>query len=333
MLDPRRLKSVPLWILWLPTITAWGQGTHCDPQKVITAAGCIQCHAQAESVWRQTPHHTTFDTLYKKPEARQIADKMGVVSIKRGDLCIKCHFTQIEREDGSFKPVSGVSCESCHGAAKDWVSVHNDYGGPGATRQSESDAHKQMRLETARRLGMRNPHNLYDMAQSCLACHTIGHEELVNVGGHSAGSLDFEMVAWSQGSMRHNFLRTDGKFNAESDPERLKVMWVAGLIADLEFSTRAVGRATKKDKFGLTVAKRAADKSLKLYEIQQSLQDPHLDTILQAFAQAELKINNESQLMKIADQIEAAGRKFAAETDGQNLKALDALLPSKDQYK
>ena len=62
---------------------------------------------------------------------------------------------------------------------------------------------------------MRNPVNVYLLAQSCYRCHTVPDERLVNVGGHHAGSLDFELVSWSQGTVRHNFVRTDGKVNAE----------------------------------------------------------------------------------------------------------------------
>lgn len=60
---------------------------------------------------------------------------------------------------------------------------------------------------------MRNPSNLDLVAQSCLNCHTAPNEELVNKGGHNVGTLDFELVAWSQGKVRHNFVRSEGKTN------------------------------------------------------------------------------------------------------------------------
>ena len=61
---------------------------------------------------------------------------------------------------------------------------------------------------------MNNPHNIYLIARQCYDCHTVPNERLVNVGGHLAGSQDFELVAWSQGMVRHNFLRTGGTTNA-----------------------------------------------------------------------------------------------------------------------
>lgn len=309
------------------------QAPHCDPKKVITAEGCVKCHAQADAVWKQTPHFRTFDTLHRRPEAKAIAQRMGIGSIKRGDVCIKCHYTQIEKSPGKLKPVAGVSCESCHGAGKDWVPVHNDYGGPTATKAQETAAHAKMRLEKAIELGMRNPSNLYLMAKSCLGCHTVPNEELVNIGGHSAGSLSFEFVSWSQGTLRHNFARTNGQSNAESSPERKRVMWIAGLIADLEFSTRATGKATTKQKYGLTVAKRAADSALRLYQVQQEIKHPEIEKALVAFSKADLKINNTKQLAEIADQISVAGYNFAANADGTGMEAVDKLIPQTNQYK
>lgn len=181
--------------------------------------------------------------------------------------------------------------------------------------------------------GMRNTRNLYEIASSCFRCHTVPKEDLVNVGGHSAGSKDFELVAWSQGQIRHNFLRTGGNGNAVSTPERLRVMYVVGLLADLEFSTRATSVATKKNKYGLDVANRAARAAVKLYECQQKIDDPNVQAALEAFAQAELRLNNTASLTEIADQIQSAGKRFAAEADGTQLAILDPMLPSPDDYK
>jgi hypothetical protein len=211
--------------------------------------------------------------------------------------------------------------------------VHSNYGGPTANRQTESEAHQRERLMQSIAQGMRNPRNVYSIARSCLQCHTVPNEKLVNVGGHTAGSKDFELVRWSQGMVRHNFLRSANAVNAPSPPNRLRVMFVCGLIADLEFSTRAVSQATEKSTYGLAVASRAASVALRLYEIQQSLRDPHVQTVLEAFAQAQLKINNREQLTAIADRIAEAGLQLGETADGASWTSLDALLPPPSQYK
>ncbi len=303
----------------------------CNPAKVVTAKSCIKCHANEFQVWKQTPHFKTFDELHRKPKAKEIAQKMGISSIKRGGICVDCHYTPKLKGD-KVRVVSGISCESCHGAAQDWINVHNDYGEYGVTKETESPEHQIKRLETSIELGMRNPGNVYLVARSCLNCHTVPNEKLVNVAGHAAGSLDFDFVAWSQGMVRHNFLRGNGE-NVPSDKNRLRVMYLCGIIADLEFSTRATAKASENGKFGQTVAKRAAEKAVLLQKIQEQAKLPHIEKILVAFSQAELRTNNSVQLQEIANIIQKNGQELAFDLDGKTLEFLDTMIPSSDQYK
>ncbi len=311
---------------------AFGQNDRCDPNKVMTAEACAKCHVNEIQAWKKTPHYRTFDELGRRPEAKEICSKLGLRSVKRSDVCIDCHFT-VQSKSGRNKPVSGVSCESCHGASQDWLTVHNDFGGPLATKESESVEHSKQRIETSVAFGMHNTRNLYSIASRCFNCHTVPNEELVNIGGHKAGSEDFELVRWSQGQVRHNFLRTGGQSNSVSNPDRIRVMFVVGLIADLEFSTRATAKATSKTTYGTKVANRAARTAMKLYEVQQKINDPHVQSALQAFAGAELKLNNAQSLRTIADEIQSAGKAFATKTDGRRLAAIDGMLPSPNEYK
>ncbi len=311
---------------------ALAQPRHCDPTKVMSSAACGKCHVGEVNVWKQTPHAQTFESLHRNPQATEIARKLGQSSIKRNDICVDCHYTS-QAESDLPRVVEGVSCESCHGAARDWIAIHSDYGGPTANKHSENDQHRLQRLTQSVASGMRNPKNLYSVARSCFQCHTVPNEKLVNVGGHTAGSQNFEMVSWSQGIVRHNFLRGGNTVNEPSSLERLRVMFVAGLIADLEFSSRATGLATQKSTFGLTVAARAAAAAVRLYQVQQLINDPHVQQALETFAQAELKINNPAQLNLIADRISQAGMQFADAVDGNRLAALDPLLPPQVQYK
>lgn len=317
--------------LVLPSVSM-AQPEQCDPAKVMSSETCAKCHAPAVQVWKQTPHFKTFTELSRNPEAKAICRKLGLKSAKRSDVCINCHYTMKE-SNGRSKVVAGVSCESCHGASKEWISTHNDYGGPTATKETESAQHAAARLAQATEAGMRNTRNVYLIASSCLNCHTVPNERLVNIGGHKATSDGFELVSWSQGQVRHNFLRDGAVGNAKSSPERLRIMYVVGLIADLEYSTRATAKATQKSTYGVAVANRAARVSLKLYKLQQQINDPNVQTALLAFSEAELKTENEKQLLTIADQIREAGKKFATETDGSSLDAVDSLLPDPSTYK
>jgi len=312
--------------------SALAQPPQCDPNKVVSAAGCAKCHSAEFNVWRQTPHAQTLETLHRNPKALEIARRLGQTSIKRNDICIDCHYTSQAQNDLA-RVIEGISCESCHGAARDWVNVHSDYGGPTATKTTETDQHRLQRLTESIANGMRNPKNVYSIARSCLQCHTVPNENLVNIGGHTAGTPNFEFVSWSQGIVRHNFLRTGNGSNEVSPPDRLRVMYVAGLIADLEFSTRATGLATKKTTYGIAVASRAAAVATRLHQLQQVIHDANVQQVLDAFTRADLKINNAEQLNAIADQIALNGMKFAEEANGDALQAIDALLPTAAQYK
>lgn len=304
-----------------------------DPHLVLGNESCVKCHAAEIQVWKQTPHALTFDELHRRPEARKIASKLGLSSIKHEGRCVSCHYTQRADTDGDHHVIAGVSCESCHGGAKEWLNLHHDYGGEGITRLTESAAHRRQRIVKSVSAGMRNPSNVYLVAQSCLRCHTTPDEELVNIGGHSAGSLDFEFVSWSQGMIRHNFTRTDGRSNEVSSPARVRVMFVAGMIAELEASLRATAKATQKATYGVTAAKRAARTGARLKSVIAKVEVSTLNEIVEVFDSVTLKLNNAAELNAAADRIAELGYAFAAENDGLDLRPLRNFIPGSDRFK
>jgi len=308
------------------------QPLRCDPAQVLGADSCAKCHENEVRQWKLTPHFGTFDTLHRKPEAKAITKRLGLSTVKRNDTCVKCHYTQ-QQQGSRTRVVAGVSCESCHGAAKDWIALHNDYGGPNVTKDAESAEHRQQRLDTSIASGMNNPTNLYLVARQCLACHTTPDEQLVNVGGHAPGSADFELVAWSQGIVRHNFLRTGGTANGTATQEQLRVMYIVGVMADLEASLRATAQATTKATFGTANARRAAGLKHKLLEIQQLTENTYVQQALDTALHAPLKLNQRESLMTAADAIGKAAMAFAAQADGSDLAAIDSLLPAVSSYK
>ncbi|QDU55193.1 cytochrome c family protein [Aeoliella mucimassa] len=303
----------------------------CDPATVVGHETCIKCHEAAMKQWMQTPHYRTFDALHRTPEAKQIADKMGLRSIKRNDTCVTCHYTR-QVVGNRERVVAGVSCESCHGGAKNWLDLHADYGGPNVTREMETAAHREQRLEASIAAGMNNPENLYLVARQCLSCHTVPDEKLVNVGGHKAGTDQFELVAWSQGLVRHNFVRSGGATNAVSSPERLRVMYVVGQMADLEASLRATAKATEMATYGQASAGRAARAKSRLWEVQRRIDHPLLGKALDAVATLQLTLDNQQAMLAAADQVAEAAYEFAT-VDGSTLQAIDRLLPAANQYK
>ena len=218
-----------------------GVGLHMDPAKVVGEAKCAECHKSENTAWQHTHHFTTFAALPKEKRAKEISEAMGLQGgIRRNGLCLNCHFTVAER-DGAATPVSGVSCESCHGAAKNWLTIHNDYGA-GMKRETETAEHKTKRHADADAAGMVRIDRVGLIAANCFSCHTVPNQELVNKGGHKAGS-DFELVSWSQGEVRHNYVLDQSK-NAELTAAQKRVLYVAGQMTDLEYSLRGAQKIT-----------------------------------------------------------------------------------------
>src|SRR4029077_4429225 len=96
-------------------------------RRVLGSSECVRCHQhslQAEHWQRVEPaaqgdkaHFATLDKL-KSPRAAELAQKAGLDS-PRNARCTSCHATLV-----GGRPRSGVSCESCHGPASDYIDVH-----------------------------------------------------------------------------------------------------------------------------------------------------------------------------------------------------------------
>jgi len=294
-----------------------------DPAKVVGAERCGECHKNEFAVWKETTHHATFTTLHRRPSAQEIADKLSVKSLKREGVCMDCHYTSVATASGGSEVISGISCESCHGAARDWIDVHGDYGGKSVGREQESPQHRKERLAQSVAAGMIGANDLAQLGARCYACHTVPKEELVNTGGHEAGS-DFELVTWSQGEVRHNF--GEGNVNREATPAQLRVMYVVGQGLALEANLRGVAKGTAKARYATSMAKRVAAAKKNLARVAAAATIPEVEEMLAAAGGVALKLNNEAALLAAADSVGLATRGFAAAHDGSDLTALDAIL-------
>ncbi|MEO6876230.1 MAG: cytochrome c family protein [Opitutaceae bacterium] len=302
-----------------------------DPMKVQGPEACGECHKQEVEAWKLTHHFSTVNDMHRTDDAKAIAGKMGIRRIKSESLCVNCHYTEKQTVDGPAV-IAGVSCESCHGAAKDWINVHNDYG-KGFKKETEPAEHRTNRIAAAVKAGMLRPDDVYSVAQNCFHCHVVTDEKLVNVGGHTAGSADFELLAYSQGEVRHNFLQSGGKVNAVDSQPRARLLFTVGTLLDLEYSLRAVGRATEKASYALTYAHRVKALKEKLGKINQLAPTSEVTGALAAVDKISLKLNNAAELDAAANKVQAFAKTFATAHDGNDLAALDPLLPKPAAYK
>lgn len=303
--------------------------------QVVLPERCGECHAAEFDVWEQTSHATGFDTLHTTDRAKEVYRALGLRLIKRGTeettpACLECHYTPEVRRD-TVRAAAGVTCESCHGPARDWVGVHNSYGVAESDFQEaarlETPEHRTQRIADSRAAGMRRPSDLYDVAANCFSCHTVPKEALVNVAGHTTGS-DIELVDWIE-QIRHNFLESyktaDGRTNAERPIERTRVTYVVGRALDLEYSLRGVAAATEDALYFAAMSDRVGAAIDELYYLNDTVAIPAVQAMIAEFDRVELKPNNQRALLAAADAIEAATRSFIAGTDGSDLMAVDPL--------
>ncbi len=298
------------------------------PERIVRAETCGECHLSEFEVWKKTTHATGFKTLHRTERAETIAQKMGLRLMKRDSPCLACHYTPVVRS-GQLRAISGVSCESCHGAARDWLDLHNDYG-KGFNHSTETAEHRQSRISRSREAGMRRPSDLFATVASCFGCHTVPDEKLVNLGGHSTGSTGFELVEWSQEKIRHNFLDSfltgDGTLNAERSLPEKRALYVVGRALDLEYSLRGVAAAQEDGVYSKAMARRVKVTLLEIRKILAKVSHPALEEIPPIVAETRVVPGNGKALRAAADRIGAATRRFLADHRVERLAALDPLI-------
>ncbi len=96
---------------------AGGLGT-ADATRIMGVKACLDCHKPEVAAWQVSRHAVNFDKLGDNPNAKKYAAALGITNanITREGLCINCHGQRAQAT--ANKAVSGVACESCHGAAR-----------------------------------------------------------------------------------------------------------------------------------------------------------------------------------------------------------------------
>ena len=299
--------------------------------KVTGPEACAECHVEEIEAWKQTKHRKTFNELPRRKETADMLLRLGLTNMKTERSCLECHFLG-KIIDDEYQTVAGISCESCHGAARDWTKTHGDYG-KGITKATESAEHREARRTQAVASGMIGPGSLYALGSACYGCHIVTDEKITNVGGHPPGSAGFNLLTWSQGEVRHTILHTGNKANPEATPERRRELFVIGCILEVEFCFRAVAGATTRANFGVTQARRADAARQLLEKIQALAPTPELAEIVSIARATGLRLNNAAALLAAAEKIAGLGHTFAARVTGAQLAGIDALLPGPELYK
>jgi hypothetical protein len=301
-----------------------------DPAKVVGPNACAECHKQEAEAWKGSHHFKTFGDMPRRKEAKEIAERMGVARIRSEGVCLTCHYTVQEKENRK-QPIAGISCESCHSAGEDWIKVHSGFSGK--TEKTETKAEEAARWKLVDSKGMIRPSSLYRLAKNCYGCHVVPQEDLVNKGGHSAGSA-FELFSWSQGEVRHNTWHSKGKQNVPANAARKRMLYLVGLGVELETGIRAVARATVRKLYAFEMAKRVDRARKQLAAAAKVVPDvPEIAKMVEYAYSAGLKLNNERSLTAAADGVSKLLVSITEKYDGGTMAGLDSLIPGLDKLK
>ena len=193
------------------------------PAKFLGANSCASssCHGGGGAnqnqflVWSLKDFHSQrpFATL-ATARSKQIADAVGIKDPVADARCTVCHAPLRDMPENlrgeNFKVSEGVSCESCHGPAENWLRSHTrtDY-----TRTDRTAA------------GMRDLQNLYVRANTCVACHQNVDADILKAGHPE---LIFELDGQSVGEPKH--------WSAEKNGNSAQAWFVGQTVALREMS-------------------------------------------------------------------------------------------------
>lgn len=264
-----------------------------DPQKVLGAIECGECHEHALKIWKKSKHQKNYKKFHRNKDTKEIAKKLKVKRVKKNNSrCTKCHYT-VGTKKGKVKVVSGVSCETCHTPSKSWFDIHNSYGGKGIKKEQETAEHKKQRLAKIDDLGLIRGKHLYDWAYNCYQCHIVDDEELVNVGGHGSGN-DFDLLKYSQDEIYHI------KDQKTGDARRQLIDQVGQAMA-IQFSLRALASADLNLEYGKKLKLRYKNALKNLKKLNQNANNSDIAKIISLASGAD--ISNQGSLNKLAKNI------------------------------
>ena len=101
-----------------------------DATNYVGVNMCGICHKHDASgsqlaKWKASPHANAFATL-GTPAALEIAKKLSIDDPQKSGKCLKCHSTAYNFTEAvateKIKTEDGVTCESCHGPGKKYMS-------------------------------------------------------------------------------------------------------------------------------------------------------------------------------------------------------------------
>ena len=206
----KRLYIIALfsWLAAVPCLPLLAEpGAVKQGAKYLGTGSCSSsnCHGSAHPLkgsdvlqneyytWTKHDQHSRAYSNLISSDARRMTSLLGLSAPNKEPLCLSCHTTYVpeqSRRGERFQIEDGVSCESCHGAAENWLESH---AVTGATHK-ENLAH-----------GLTDIAQLSQRATLCLSCHYGDEEKRVTHDLYGAGHprLSFELDTFGILQPRH----------------------------------------------------------------------------------------------------------------------------------
>src|SRR5580693_1141719 len=181
------------------------------------------------STWVVKDKHSQAFTALSLPIAVRMAKILELPNAFSAPKCLACHALDVPEAQRArtFDLADGVSCESCHGPASNWLGPHTTKGW---THQQSIEA------------GMYDDRDLISRSQKCLSCHLGTSEKFVDHQMIAAGHPDlyFELASFSSVMPKH--------WQEPRDREPTQDVWIevralaAGQAVQLSQQLRRVAR-------------------------------------------------------------------------------------------
>ena len=165
--------------------------------------------------WSEHDAHAGAYDLLTNRQSQRIAANLGLGNAHEADVCLDCHATNVPAaaRGERFQIDDGVSCEACHGAAKDWIETHDDRG----VAHADNVARGLVALDEP-----------VVRAQLCTSCHVAAPDRFVTHRIMAAGHprTGFELDTFSFLQPPH--YRIDDDYRERKTASDSATLWAVG---------------------------------------------------------------------------------------------------------